>query len=102
MTSEERHTESVRRLSAIETKLDGLAEGQKAMDQRLTGVERKINYFSGGVAVVVTVEVTFTGRAVNGREAAFDAVDVFDLRDSRIAALSTWYDLVAARAAVSG
>ena len=50
---------------------------------------------------VVTVEVTFTGRSRAGHDAAFDAVDVFDLRDGRIAALSTWYDLVAARRAVT-
>lgn len=41
-------------------------------------------------------------RRREGREAAFDAVDVFDLRDGRIGALSTWYDLVAARRAVTG
>lgn len=50
---------------------------------------------------VVTVEVRFTGTSRTGTEAAFDAVDVFDLRDGRIAALSTWYDLVAARRAVA-
>lgn len=51
---------------------------------------------------VVTVEVTFSGRTRDGVEASFDAVDVFDLRDGRITALSNWYDLVAARRAVSG
>ena len=50
---------------------------------------------------VVVAEVSFTGRTASGRDAAFDAVDVFDLRDGRIAALSTWYDLVAARRAVA-
>ena len=50
---------------------------------------------------VVTVEVTFTGRSRSGTDARFDAVDLFDLRDGRIAGLSTWYDLVAARRAVS-
>lgn len=49
---------------------------------------------------VVVAEVTFTGTSRAGIDAAFDAVDVFDLRDGRIAALSTWYDLVAARQAV--
>lgn len=49
---------------------------------------------------VVTVEVTFTGRSRSGTEVSFDAVDLFDLRDGRIAGLSTWYDLVAARRAV--
>ena len=51
---------------------------------------------------VVTVEVTFTGRTRAGVEARFEAVDVFDLRDGRIAALSNWYDLEAARRAVAG
>lgn len=51
---------------------------------------------------VVTVEVTFRGRTHSGVETSFDAVDVFDLQDGRIASLSNWYDLVAARRAVSG
>lgn len=51
---------------------------------------------------VVTVEVTFTGRTHAGVDARFEAVDVFDLRDGRICALSNWYDLVAARRAVEG
>lgn len=52
-------------------------------------------------ADAVVAEVSFTGRSAAGHDAAFDAVDVFDLRDGRIAALSTWYDLVAARRAVA-
>lgn len=62
MTNEERLAEGVRRLATIETKLDGLVEGQKAMDQRLTGVERKINYFSGGVAVVAGLAGLFVDK----------------------------------------
>ncbi|MGE0212734.1 MAG: hypothetical protein AB7S41_13640 [Parvibaculaceae bacterium] len=62
MTNEERHTESVRHLAAIETKLDSLVEGQKAMDERLTSVERKINYFSGGVAVVAGLAGLFVDK----------------------------------------
>lgn len=50
---------------------------------------------------VVVAEVTFTGRSRSGHDVSFDAVDVFDLRDGQIAALSTFYDLVAARAAVT-
>lgn len=45
---------------------------------------------SGDVAVV---EVSFTGTTTSGKRLTFDAVDVFDLSDDRIAALSTWYDL---------
>lgn len=62
MTNEERLAEGVRRLATIETKLDGLVEGQKAMDQRLTSVERKINYFSGGVAVVAGLAGLFVDK----------------------------------------
>lgn len=51
---------------------------------------------------VVTVEVRFTGRTLDGVDAEFDAVDVFDVADSRIARLSNWYDLTAARSALSG
>jgi ketosteroid isomerase-like protein len=40
----------------------------------------------------VTVEIHFEGTLANGREMAFDAVDVFDFRDGRIARLSSWYD----------
>jgi ketosteroid isomerase-like protein len=42
---------------------------------------------------VVVVEVAFSGRTHTGKPVAFDAVDVFDLRDGAIARLSTWYDL---------
>jgi ketosteroid isomerase-like protein len=46
---------------------------------------------------VVTAEVLFTGTTQDGREVSFDAVDVFDLREGRIAALSNWYDIALAR-----
>lgn len=42
---------------------------------------------------VTVVEVSFTGTTTSGKEITFDAVDVFDLADGRISALSTWYDL---------
>jgi ketosteroid isomerase-like protein len=42
---------------------------------------------------VVTVEIAFTGRTVEGAPLAFDAVDVFDLdAEGRIVRLSLWYD----------
>lgn len=46
---------------------------------------------------VVTVEIHFEGRTADGRDVAFDAVDVFDLADGgrTIAKLSTWYDTAA-------
>lgn len=40
----------------------------------------------------VTVEIHFHGETTEGRPVEFDAVDVFDLRDGRIRALSSWYD----------
>jgi len=45
----------------------------------------------------VAVEVHFDGTTQDGRDLAFDAVDVFDLEDGRIRKLSTWYDLVLVR-----
>jgi ketosteroid isomerase-like protein len=48
----------------------------------------------------VMVEIHFRGRTVDGTAAEFDAVDVFDLRVEKIARLSNWYDIVAARKAV--
>ena len=41
---------------------------------------------------VVTVEIRFDGRTRGGHAVTFDAVDVFDLRDGRIARISLWYD----------
>jgi ketosteroid isomerase-like protein len=49
----------------------------------------------------VTVEVTFTGTTEDGREVAFDAVDVFDLRDGKIERMSNWYDTAYARKMLS-
>ena len=42
---------------------------------------------------VVTVEVRFTGTTLDGRELAFDAVDVIDLEDGLIKQLTSWYDI---------
>lgn len=44
---------------------------------------------SGDVHVV---EIHFLGRLHSGVAVEFEAVDVFDLVDGRIAKLSTWYD----------
>jgi ketosteroid isomerase-like protein len=46
---------------------------------------------------VVTAEVRFEGVTPAGRSVTFDAVDVFDLEDGLIRALSNWYDLDYAR-----
>jgi ketosteroid isomerase-like protein len=48
----------------------------------------------------LTVEVQFTGTTPDGVHCQFDAVDVIDLRDGRIARLTNWYDLVAVRQAL--
>jgi ketosteroid isomerase-like protein len=45
----------------------------------------------------VLAEVTFTGTTGDGREVVFEAIDVFDFRDGRIAKLSNWYDIDFAR-----
>jgi ketosteroid isomerase-like protein len=42
---------------------------------------------------VVTVEITFDGETVEGVKAGWEAVDVFTLRDGKIAKLTTWYDM---------
>ncbi|MEU8802949.1 nuclear transport factor 2 family protein [Spirillospora sp. NPDC048819] len=44
------------------------------------------------------VEISFAGRRVDGRPVAFDAVDLFDLVDGRIARLASWYDTAAVAA----
>lgn len=49
----------------------------------------------------VTVEVVFTGTTRDGREASFDAVDVFDFEDGLIRRLTNWYDIDRARRAVA-
>lgn len=42
---------------------------------------------------VVTVEIHFEGRTIQGADIAFDAVDLFDIdADGLIARLSLWYD----------
>ncbi|HVW33215.1 MAG TPA: nuclear transport factor 2 family protein [Acidimicrobiia bacterium] len=43
------------------------------------------------------VEVRFTGTTRAGLDVAFDAVDIFDLRDGRIGRLSNWYDIALVR-----
>jgi ketosteroid isomerase-like protein len=46
-------------------------------------------FIDGSTAVV---EIRFIGRMATGAPMKFDAVDVFDLRDGRIARLTSWYD----------
>lgn len=50
----------------------------------------------------VTVEVTFDGVTSYGRSVSFDAVDVIDVVDGKIARLTNWYDLVLVRKMLAG
>jgi uncharacterized protein (TIGR02246 family) len=43
---------------------------------------------------VVTAEIAFTGTTPAGRDVAFDAVDVFRVRDGRIVSLRILYDVL--------
>lgn len=64
--------------------------------------ERAVRAFSAGTTL--TVELRFEGELGSGGSLEFDAVDIFDVDDSRrIARLSTWYDseLVRRRLAVA-
>jgi ketosteroid isomerase-like protein len=47
-------------------------------------------------------EIHFTGTTHDGRQIAFDCVDIFRFRDGQIAQLSTWYDLEPVRKAMQG
>jgi len=49
-----------------------------------------------------TVEIRFSGRMASGAPMAFDAVDVFDFRDGRIARLTSWYDSYEVRRTLLG
>ena len=62
--------------------------------------DRPVRRITDGSTVVV--EVSFTGRTMDGRRVAFDAIDVFDLAGPRIRRLSTWYDTAAVRRQVDG
>ena len=59
-------------------------------------LDRPTRRLDFGSATVV--EITFAGRTVEGRPVAFEAVDVFDLRDGLIARLGSWYDTAAVAA----
>jgi ketosteroid isomerase-like protein len=50
----------------------------------------------------VACEITFTGTTHGGTYVTFDCVDIFQLRDGKIATLSTWYDLDPVRKAMLG
>lgn len=50
----------------------------------------------------VTVEIDFRGRLEDGRPVEFQAVDVFDLVDGRIARVRIWYDTHGVRRQMAG
>lgn len=54
-----------------------------------------------GEIEVGTADVRFLGTTADGREVSFEAVDVFDLHDGRIARMSNWYDIALARKALA-
>jgi ketosteroid isomerase-like protein len=78
-----------------------------------SGVDEVIGYFSNlfspwpahqdkptrliGSGDTIVAEVTFTGTTPDARDVSFDAVDVFDLRDGKIAKLTNWYDIAYVR-----
>ena len=49
----------------------------------------------------VVAEIEFHGVTMDGRGIQFDAVDVFDLREGKIAKISNWYDIDYARKALT-
>lgn len=52
---------------------------------------------------VVTVEISFTGRTLDGCAVAFDAIDMFEIdRDGQIARLGLWYDSLGVARQVKG
>jgi ketosteroid isomerase-like protein len=61
--------------------------------------DRPMRFIAQGDTIVV--EVTFAGTTADGREVEFDAVDVFDLHEGRIARLTNWYDIAYARKVVA-
>ena len=50
----------------------------------------------------VTAEIHFRGVSHDNHEIEFDAVDVFDIVDGRIARLTTWYDIAWVRQQLQG
>lgn len=64
-------------------------------------VDEPVRVMSATEGDTVTVEVRFQGWTHDGRHVAFDAVDLFDLRDGRIRRLSSWYDIDYARRAIA-
>ncbi len=78
--------------------IDGVIEYfSKLFDPWPEHVDRPTRVLVHDDAGTVLAEVTFTGRTRDGREVAFDAVDVFDLVGGQIAKLSNWYDVDYAR-----
>lgn len=51
---------------------------------------------------VVTVEIAFRGETAEGRTVAFDAVDLFRLREGRIASIRILYDVLEVARQVRG
>lgn len=67
-----------------------LAHYQRLLAGFATHVDDPTRYLVAGDAV--TVEIDYHGRTVDDREVVFQAVDVFDVVDDRIASVRIWFD----------
>lgn len=77
-----------------------IAMFQKIFERFPVHQDNPTRFLEAGNTVVV--EITFNGATQDGREVAFDAVDIFDVEDGRIFRLSQWFDTAALAAALQG
>lgn len=75
-----------------------IAMFQKIFERFPVHQDNPTRFLEAGHTVVV--EITFNGATQDGREVAFDAVDIFDVEDGRICRLSQWFDTAALAAAL--
>ena len=67
-----------------------IAMFQKIFERFPVHQDNPTRFLESGSTVVV--EISFAGATQDGREVAFDAVDIFDVADGRIVRLSQWFD----------
>ena len=77
-----------------------IAMFQKIFERFPVHQDNPTRFLEAGNTVVV--EITFNGATQDGREVAFDAVDIFDVEDGRICRLSQWFDTAALAAMLEG
>jgi ketosteroid isomerase-like protein len=85
---------TVRGCDAAVAHFPAVLAGYAAHDDRVT------RWIEAPDAIVC--EIRFEGRLRDGRPVAFDALDVFDVRDGRITKIVTWYDTRAVARQVRG